>query len=184
MLKVNHKKLKAYGDRLDDGLIQMSFTLPISASPEAKEAAKRLVEAHGFEKIAIATRMNAAELASDDGYELKKLTEGQGFVWGNCTYFVAKYAKAVGFDLFFGTELEIIKGKFTGKTTSLDSAYNKAKIVKDLSQKYQADLNKSIAVGDTETDVPMLKLVGRPIAFNPNLSNSVASSTCETKYFE
>ena len=54
MLKVNLKKLKAYGDRLDDGIIQMSFTLPVDASPEAKEAAKRLVEAHGFEKASIA----------------------------------------------------------------------------------------------------------------------------------
>ena len=55
MLKVNQKKLKAYGDRLDDGVIQFSFTLPVNASPEAKEAAKKLVAAHGFEAVSIAT---------------------------------------------------------------------------------------------------------------------------------
>ncbi len=55
MLKVNTKKLKAYGDRLDDGVIQMSFTLPVSACPEAKEAAKRLVAAHGFANVSIST---------------------------------------------------------------------------------------------------------------------------------
>lgn len=54
MLKINLKKLKAYGDRLGDGVVQMSFTLPISLSPEAKEAAKRLVEAHGFKRVSIA----------------------------------------------------------------------------------------------------------------------------------
>lgn len=55
MLKVNKKKLKAYGDRLDDGAIQLSFTLPVSASPEAKEAAKRYIEQIGLEKVSVAT---------------------------------------------------------------------------------------------------------------------------------
>ena len=32
-----------------------------------------------------------------------------------------------------------------------------------------ADLKKSLAVGDTESDIEMLSAVGRPIAFNPNL---------------
>ncbi len=94
---------------------------------------------------------------------------------GSPSYIVGKYAKAIGFDLFFGTELEIINGKFTGKTGSLDSAYNKAKIVKDLARQYQANLNQSLAIGDTENDVPMLKLVGRPIAFNPNLQLAKAA---------
>ncbi len=55
MLKVNKKKLKAYGDRLDDGAIQFSFTLPVSASPEAKEAAKKYIERLGLKDISIAT---------------------------------------------------------------------------------------------------------------------------------
>jgi HAD superfamily hydrolase (TIGR01490 family) len=88
---------------------------------------------------------------------------------GSPSYIVEKYASAVGFDLFFGTELEVLDGKFTGRASSLDSAYNKAKIVKFLAKKYRANLHQSVAVGDTESDIPMLKLVGRPIAFNPNL---------------
>ena len=31
-----------------------------------------------------------------------------------------------------------------------------------------ADLEGSTAVGDTESDIPMLEVVGHPIAFNPN----------------
>jgi HAD superfamily hydrolase (TIGR01490 family) len=88
---------------------------------------------------------------------------------GSPSYIVEKYAKAIGFNLFFGTELEVKKGKFTGKVKSLDSAFNKAKIVKDLAHKYRADLKNSVAVGDTEGDIAMLKLVGRPLAFNPDL---------------
>jgi beta-lysine 5,6-aminomutase beta subunit len=50
MLKINHKKIKPYGDRLDDGMIQMSFTLPIKASAESREAARLYVEKLGFER--------------------------------------------------------------------------------------------------------------------------------------
>lgn len=59
---------------------------------ESKPAnvAKAAAKVYNFAKAA---QKRAAELATNDGYELKKLTEGKGFVWGNCTYFVAKYAK-------------------------------------------------------------------------------------------
>lgn len=55
MLKVNLKKVRAYGDRLDDGVIQLSFTFPVGASHEAKEAARRYVEKLGFKRVAIST---------------------------------------------------------------------------------------------------------------------------------
>lgn len=103
---------------------------------------------------------------------IKKLKSEHYFlvaISGSPSYIVAQYAKAIGFDLFFGTELEIVNGKFTGKIKSLDSAFNKAKIVKDIAGQYQINLTNSIAVGDTESDVPMLSLVGHPIAFNPNV---------------
>lgn len=89
---------------------------------------------------------------------------------GSPSYIVRQYAKAIGFTVFFGTELEVKSGKFTGKAKSLDSAFHKAKLVKNLKLKYpNINFKNSIAVGDTESDIPMLKLVGRPIAFNPNL---------------
>jgi len=103
---------------------------------------------------------------------IKKLKK-QGYILaavsGSPSYIVEKYAKTIGFDVFFGTELEVRKGKFTGKVKNLDSAFNKAKIVKNLSLEHYADLKQSVAVGDTEGDVKMLSLVGCPLAFNPNL---------------
>jgi phosphoserine phosphatase len=89
-------------------------------------------------------------------------------VSGSPSYIVEEYAKTIGFNVFFGTELEVVGGKFTGKVKNLDSAFNKAKIVKNLSLKYNADLKQSLAVGDTEGDIKMLSLVGHPLAFNPN----------------
>lgn len=43
------KNLRPYGDTLDDGKIQLSFTLPVPAGPEAYEAAKRLVLQMGMQ---------------------------------------------------------------------------------------------------------------------------------------
>lgn len=100
---------------------------------------------------------------------LKKTGHLLAAISGSPSYIVEKYAKTVGFKEFFGTQLEIKNGKFTGKVANVDSAFNKAGLVRALAKKYQADLSQSVAVGDTESDIPMLKLVGRPIAFNPNL---------------
>ncbi len=54
MITVNPKKLKPYGDRLDDGMIQMSFTLPVQACPEAREAARLYVEKLGLDRVQVA----------------------------------------------------------------------------------------------------------------------------------
>src|SRR3569832_1933813 len=42
------KLLRAYGDREGDGKVQMSFTLAVTPSDRAREAAKRFAEAHGL----------------------------------------------------------------------------------------------------------------------------------------
>ncbi len=102
--------------------------------------------------------------------QLKKQSYLLAAISGSPSYIVRQYAKAIGFEVFFGTELEVKNGRFTGKAKSLDSAFHKAKLVKNLTRKYpNINLKNSIAVGDTESDIQMLKLVGRPIAFNPNL---------------
>lgn len=55
MLKVNLKRLKPYGDRLDDGVVQLSFTLPVGVSPEAREAARQYAQRLGLEGVLVAT---------------------------------------------------------------------------------------------------------------------------------
>lgn len=59
--EVNLKKLKPYGDIMDDGAVQLGFTLPVEPSPEAREAAVQLVEQMGFEQIKVATMEKAAD---------------------------------------------------------------------------------------------------------------------------
>ena len=52
MLDVHH--VKPYGDTLNDGIVQLSFTLPIPLSNAAKEAARQLTANMGLEEAAVA----------------------------------------------------------------------------------------------------------------------------------
>ncbi len=53
--KIDLRKIKPYGDHLGDGAMQLSFTLPIALSLEAKEAAKIYAEKMGLEKVIVAS---------------------------------------------------------------------------------------------------------------------------------
>jgi len=54
--------IRAYGDRRDDGVIQLSFTLPVPLSDKAKEAARRFCTQLGLLDVKVA----AAEPAADN----------------------------------------------------------------------------------------------------------------------
>jgi len=69
-------KVKPYGDTLNDGKVQLSFTLPVPCNDEAIEAAKQLMRKMGFENPQVVF--------------YKELTPGFTlFVcYGNCTHTV------------------------------------------------------------------------------------------------
>ena len=54
--------IRPYGDRRDDGVVQLSFTFPIPLSEKAKEAAAQFVRKLGFSDVKVA----AAEPAADN----------------------------------------------------------------------------------------------------------------------
>ena len=47
------RPVRPYGDTLDDGAVQLSFTLPIAWSEAADEAARQLVSAMGFSAVSV-----------------------------------------------------------------------------------------------------------------------------------
>jgi beta-lysine 5,6-aminomutase beta subunit len=58
-MKKPPQMIRAYGDRKDDGRIQVSFTLPVAASGRAKEAALKFCEAMGLRNVLVATMEKA-----------------------------------------------------------------------------------------------------------------------------
>lgn len=81
---------------------------------------------------------------------------------------VAAFTKQWGFHKAYGRVLELRNGKYTGKVLFSELIDNKAKILKLALAQEGLTLRGSLAVGDSEGDIPMLKLVDRPICFNPN----------------
>ena len=70
------KKIKPYGDTMNDGKVQLSFTLPVPEGAEAIEAAKQLIRKMGLENPQIVFT--------------KELTKGFTFFncYGNCGHTV------------------------------------------------------------------------------------------------
>ncbi len=70
------KKIKPYGDTMNDGKTQISFTLPVPAGEEAIEAAKQLLKKMGFENPLVVFH--------------QELTEGYTFFncYGSCVHTV------------------------------------------------------------------------------------------------
>jgi len=84
-------------------------------------------------------------------------------------YVVGRFAKELGFDKVYGMLLEAdAKKQITGKHMYKDLILDKAKILKRAIEKENLTLKGSVGVGDTESDIPFLKMVDNPICFNPN----------------
>jgi len=79
------------------------------------------------------------------------------------------FCKEYGFDKVYGRIYDIgPTDRFTGVVTDEHIIQNKANIIKRVFEKEAVTPEGSVAVGDTEGDIPMLESVTRPICFNPN----------------
>jgi beta-lysine 5,6-aminomutase beta subunit len=53
--------VRPYGDRRDDGVVQLAFTLPLAAGERAREAAAELARRMGLEQVHVAAMERAAD---------------------------------------------------------------------------------------------------------------------------
>ncbi len=82
-----------------------------------------------------------------------------------------KFCPRMGFDKAYGIIYEIGPQElFTGKMLEEHLILNKAAILKRAVEKENLTLERSIGVGDTESDIPFLEMVAQPICFNPNMN--------------
>ena len=94
-----------------------------------------------------------------DGYLLFAISASQSNI-------VALLARHYDFDDYGGSEYEVKDGVFTGKKDVLRRE-RKPEYLQELVMKHGATFEGSVAVGDSESDIPMLSAVEQPIAFNP-----------------
>ena len=53
--------IRPYGDRKEDGVVQVSFVLPVPASDKAKEAAAQVAKKLGLSNVLVAAMEKAGE---------------------------------------------------------------------------------------------------------------------------
>lgn len=82
------------------------------------------------------------------------------------------FCEQYGFDKVYGRVYEIgPQDRFTGEVTDEHLIKNKANIVKRVFEKHpELTREGSLAVGDTDGDIPLLENVEQAICFNPNQS--------------
>lgn len=128
---------------------------------EVKKAARKVVK---WEKDRVYTfTRDLIKQLKEQGYFLVAISNSPNYI-------VSMFATHMNFDMSIGRAYEVRNGVFTGAAIERELWNNKASILEKFTDETQLefDLKRSLAVGDTETDIPLLELVGRPIAFNPN----------------
>jgi len=84
--------------------------------------------------------------------------------------FLSILAEAFGVDGVIGTRAEVADGVYTGHLEGeLCNRDEKARRVKELAEERGIDLLRSFAYSDSINDLPLLELVGNPVAMNPDI---------------
>lgn len=77
--------------------------------------------------------------------------------------------KYFDFDSCYGTEVEVLDGRYTGKLKqNLIAKEGKEAVFETIIKQNLIDLEKSFGFGDTAQDMAFLSKVGYPVAVNPN----------------
>ncbi len=106
-------------------------------------------------------------------YELvetsKKRNIRQVLISGNLDIMVRPLAEHLGFDDMITNRLEFKKGKATGKLIPpVLAGANKARFIQEYARAHDIDLLQSYGYSDSYSDYPMLAVLGKPAAVNPD----------------
>ena len=91
------------------------------------------------------------------------------------------------FDGGVGSVSEVVDGQYTGRPGGpFTYRDGKAQAIRELAERENFDLEQSYAYSDSESDLPMLRLVGHPVAVNPDgpLGRVAAEEGWEVLRFE
>ena len=91
------------------------------------------------------------------------------FISGSPDFLVSKMAEKYGATEYRGTVYLVDENNnFTGEIIKMWDSENKLRTMKEFVNNNDLDLKNSYAYGDTKGDISMFRMVGNPIAINPN----------------
>ncbi len=99
----------------------------------------------------------------------KKLGHKQILVTGALDFSVAPLASYLGMDVFAANRLEFVNGIATGRILPpVMASATKATWIRTFAEENDINLSDSYAYSDSISDLPMLSIVGHPVAVSPD----------------
>ena len=81
---------------------------------------------------------------------------------------VEPLARYLGAEGAIATQAAVSAGRYTGQLLRYTYGPEKAAIIRQIAERDRLDLTESWAYSDSATDLPMLEVVGHPVAVNPD----------------
>jgi len=99
----------------------------------------------------------------------KKIGQQQVVLTGALDFTIARLMNHLGIDDFVANRLEFVNGYATGRVLPpVMASATKAKWIREYAEREDINLSESYAYSDSISDLPMLSIVGHPVAVNPD----------------
>ncbi|HKP67740.1 MAG TPA: HAD-IB family hydrolase [Pyrinomonadaceae bacterium] len=99
----------------------------------------------------------------------KKIGQRQVVLTGALDFTIARLMSHLGIDDFVANRLEFVNGYATGRVLPpVMASATKAKWIREYAEREGVNLSESYAYSDSISDLPMLSIVGHPVAVNPD----------------
>lgn len=153
-------RLGAYEDYLDKSALAYQRAM-VGLDKSVVDKYAQIVLDENKNKVYNVTR-NAVKKHIEEGYLIF-------FISGSPDFLVGGFSKLYNATDSISTAYIFDENnKFTGKVLPMWDGESKLTAVEKLKNKYNIDLEKSFAYGDTNGDITMFQLVGNPHAINPS----------------
>lgn len=99
----------------------------------------------------------------------KKIGQRQVVLTGALDFSIDKLMDYLGIDDYVANRLEFVNGYATGRVLPpVMASATKAKWIREYAERENINLSRSYAYSDSISDLPMLSIVGYPVAVNPD----------------
>lgn len=99
----------------------------------------------------------------------KKLGQKQIVITGALDFTIDRLCEYLGIDEYKANRMEFVNGYSTGRILPpVMASATKAKWMREYAEKNDINLSDSYAYSDSISDLPMLSIVGHPVAVNPD----------------
>jgi HAD-superfamily subfamily IB hydrolase, TIGR01490 len=99
----------------------------------------------------------------------KKIGQRQVVLTGALDFTIERLMNYLGIDEFVANRMEFVNGYATGRVLPpVMASATKAKWIREYAEREDINLSESYAYSDSISDLPMLSIVGHPVAVNPD----------------